>query len=559
MNGGIFNVQDDAVPSTSDELRRTPSPLIVVDDSISDQTSYLLSPKSLQERRKHSASPSWMISPQKMSRRRVTSSQQDRYIPDRSCANLNHTAFHLNNQTFGSPTKTSSGKFIDNDVKSEESKRIYSQVLKSEIFGPSLAQHEQNIPSNGTAALQSSAPVAESPKLASPLRQVRHKLLHFHSSAGLLKDLRDKSKPRSARKLDFTRLLQDPSSDTYSTSPVSSFTQRTLQSPRKPPRNIPRIPFKVLDAPDLADDFYLNVVDWGSTNMLGVGLGNCVYMWSACTSHVTKLCDLGPYDSISSLSWAAQGSQIAIGTGRGTVQLWDAARCSVVRSMAGHSARVGSLAWNGSILSSGSRDRSILHRDIRSPSQFVRRLSAHKQEVCGLKWNVSDNQLASGGNDNKLFVWDKMDDEPMYRLASHSAAVKAICWSPHQRSLLCSGGGTADRRIKFWNTQTGSLLQSIDTGSQVCNLAWSKNSNEIVSTHGYSQNQIVVWRYGSMQQIATLTGHSYRVLYLAMSPDGQSVVTGAGDETLRFWNVFAKRKLAESGESIITGSPRSIR
>ena len=26
----------------------------------------------------------------------------------------------------------------------------------------------------------------------------------------------------------------------------------------------------------------------------------------------------------------------------------------------------------------------------------------------------------------------------------------------------------------------------------------------------------------------------------AMSPDGQTVVTGAGDETLRFWNVFYK-------------------
>ena len=33
--------------------------------------------------------------------------------------------------------------------------------------------------------------------------------------------------------------------------------------------------------------------------------------------------------------------------------------------------------------------------------------------------------------------------------------------------------------------------------------------------------------------MAKLTGHSYRVLYLAMSPDGESIVTGAGDETLR--------------------------
>jgi len=62
----------------------------------------------------------------------------------------------------------------------------------------------------------------------------------------------------------------------------------------------------------------------------------------------------------------------------------------------------------------------------------------------------------------------------------------------------------------------------------VCNLSWSKNVNEIVSTHGYSQNQIVVWRYPAMAKLATLTGHTLRVLYLAVSPDGQTIVTGAG-------------------------------
>ena len=35
-----------------------------------------------------------------------------------------------------------------------------------------------------------------------------------------------------------------------------------------------------------------------------------------------------------------------------------------------------------------------------------------------------------------------------------------------------------------------------------------------VSTHGYSQNQILVWKYPSLVQIAKLTGHAYRVLYL---------------------------------------------
>ena len=44
-----------------------------------------------------------------------------------------------------------------------------------------------------------------------------------------------------------------------------------------------------------------------------------------------------------------------------------------------------------------------------------------------------------------------------------------------------------------------------------------------------------------MKKLVTLTGHTYRVLYLAGGPDGTKIVTGAGDETLRFWNVFPQR------------------
>ena len=58
----------------------------------------------------------------------------------------------------------------------------------------------------------------------------------------------------------------------------------------------PPLPFctlQVLDAPALADDYYLNLVDWSAQNTLAVGLGTCVYLWSACTSKVTRLVDFG--------------------------------------------------------------------------------------------------------------------------------------------------------------------------------------------------------------------------------------------------------------------------
>jgi len=132
----------------------------------------------------------------------------------------------------------------------------------------------------------------------------------------------------------------------------------------------------------------------------------------------------------------------------------------------------------------------------------------------------------------------------MTRFTEHQAAVKALAWNPDQPNILASGGGKSDRCIKFWNLHTNKKISSIETGSQVCNMMFSKNSNELVSTHGYSLNEIIVWNYPTMEKVASLTGHSSRVLYLGMSPDGENIVTGAGDETLRFWNVFPpQRKL----------------
>jgi len=281
--------------------------------------------------------------------------------------------------------------------------------------------------------------------------------------------------------------------------------------------------------------------------MLSVGLSKSVYLWSASSSRVTKLLDLPGEDSVTSVSWAQRGVHLAVGTNSGEVQIWDTEAGRKLRTLGGHRGRVGTSAWNGGILSTGSRDHSILHRDVRQPDESFAKSLGHRQEVCGLKWSFDEQMLASGGNDNKLLVWNLRTPAPALQFTDHLAAVKAIAWSPHQNGLLASGGGTADRCIRFWNTTTGTPMQAVDTGSQVCNLMWSKNVNEIVSTHGYSLNQVMVWKYPTMSKVATLSGHTYRVLYLAMSPDGQTIVTGAGDETLRFWNVFPGHKTSLGG------------
>ena len=317
--------------------------------------------------------------------------------------------------------------------------------------------------------------------------------------------------------------------------------------PKKHSRHIPQAPERIIDAPELLDDYYLNLLDWSKTNVLGVALGDSIYLWNASDGSIQQLMQTqGEGSHVTSLSWIEQGNYMAVGTSDHKVQIWDVEKLKQVRSMDGHTGRVSSLSWNGPLLSSGGRDSKIVHHDVREQRHKVGVLKGHEQEVCGLKWSPSGNQLASGGNDNLLNIWDdrytscnsQTCSTALHRLDAHRAAVKALAWCPWQRNLLASGGGTADRMIRFWNSNSGACLNEVDTHSQVCALQWSMHDKELVSSHGYSQNQLILWKYPSMVKVAELTGHTSRVLHMAQSPDGQTVVSAAADETLRFWRIL---------------------
>ena len=129
-------------------------------------------------------------------------------------------------------------------------------------------------------------------------------------------------------------------------------------------RTLASAPERILDAPDMLDDYYLNLLDWspatnsatgGSSSMLAVGLGSCVYLWDAATGAIDLLSETKDGEHVGSVSWTGDGSYLAIGTSNNEVLLWDVARKKQVRTMRGHTGRVSALAWNNHILSSGGR------------------------------------------------------------------------------------------------------------------------------------------------------------------------------------------------------------
>jgi cell division cycle protein 20 (cofactor of APC complex) len=295
---------------------------------------------------------------------------------------------------------------------------------------------------------------------------------------------------------------------------------------------------KILDAPEIVEDYYLNLLSWSDSNILAVALRGKLYLWSGQDGSVEVLKD-SRNEIITSVSWMKGGKCLAVGDSSHNIHLLDIEKKSEIRKISSHSDRVSSLAWNGLVLSSGSRDSSIVNHDLRIKDYFVK-YSSHSQEVCGLRWNPEGTILASGANDNKVCLWDLASTQPLLEFKEHKAAVKALAWCPWKTNLLASGGGSLDRTIKLWDCSTGACLLSRDTGSQVSALEWNRFDKEVVSAHGYNKNQISLWKAKGLEPVTEFYGHSARILNMCLSPDYSTVVTAGADETLRFWKLFCE-------------------
>ncbi|KAK4170447.1 WD repeat-containing protein slp1 [Cladorrhinum sp. PSN259] len=323
-------------------------------------------------------------------------------------------------------------------------------------------------------------------------------------------------------------------------------------------RRIATAPERVLDAPGLIDDYYLNLLDWSSGNQVAIGLERNVYVWSAEEGSVSCLLETSPDTYVSSVKWSGDGAYVGVGLGTGEVQIWDVAEGVKIRSMLGHETRVGVMGWNKHLLSTGARSGLVFNHDVRIAEHKVAELVSHTSEVCGLEWRSDGAQLATGGNDNLVSIWDARSlAVPKFTKTNHKAAVKALAWCPWNMNLLATGGGSYDRHIHFWNTTSGARVNSIDTGSQVTSLRWSPHYREIVSSSGFPDNSLSIWSYPTLVRNVEIPAHESRVLHSCLSPDGQMLATAAADESLKFWKIFEKKAGSSSGSAGSSSSAKA--
>lgn len=150
-----------------------------------------------------------------------------------------------------------------------------------------------------------------------------------------------------------------------------------------------QIPYKVLDAPGLKNDFYSNLISWSKkTGKVSVGLGSHVYLWSEESGAVPL--PLSDYNTISALAFSDYDF-LVVGTKSGKIMLYSQEQRCLLGEIVNYGKGICCIAWmpdSNSAFFVGNEVGEVLYYEIdESDEAFEIKLSStfksHEQQVCG--------------------------------------------------------------------------------------------------------------------------------------------------------------------------------
>ncbi|KAF2841509.1 WD40 repeat-like protein [Patellaria atrata CBS 101060] len=176
--------------------------------------------------------------------------------------------------------------------------------------------------------------------------------------------------------------------------------------------------------------------------------------------------------------------------------------------------------------------------------------------------------IASGSGDRTVRLWDIENNQQMLSLQIEDG-VTTVAISPDNRFVAA---GSLDKSVRVWDTQTGYLVERLEGEvghkDSVYSVAFAPNGTDIVS--GSLDKTIKLWELSAPPRVVagggprggkcirTFEGHKDFVLSVALTPNGQWVLSGSKDRGVQFWDPatgVAQLMLQGHKNSVISVAP----
>ncbi|HLP87471.1 MAG TPA: serine/threonine-protein kinase [Nostocaceae cyanobacterium] len=269
----------------------------------------------------------------------------------------------------------------------------------------------------------------------------------------------------------------------------------------------------------------------------------CLYSFSG---------DVPNLNIINTLAISPNGQILVSGDNDKSIKLWNLKTQQLLANIPAHNQPVTSVAFSpdGQVFASASDDKTIKLWQVDN-LQEIRIFTGHNHFVKSISFSPDGLILASGSWDKTIKIWDVKTGVELCNLAGHQLKVNTVAFSP-QGNILASG--SSDRTIRLWQLQNFTNLEEknhpcmrlqgilSDHTWAVLAVAFSPDG-QILAT-GSHDNTIKLWDVNTGQLISTLLGHSWSVVALAFTDDGKNLISASWDQTIKIWQLSAKTEIA---------------
>lgn len=148
--------------------------------------------------------------------------------------------------------------------------------------------------------------------------------------------------------------------------------------------------------------------------------------------------------------------------------------------------------------------------------------AGHSRGVHSVALSSDGKQMATGGQDGTVIIWELDTGAEIKRLKSQGTQVESVAWHPKDKVLAVGGD---DGLIRLWNLASGKLEYKLPGHERiVTSVAFSADGRWMVS--GSYDSKAIIWDYESKTISRIFKPQSGRVWTVSLTPDSRYLVAG---------------------------------